>query len=158
MSLYAEGTEVPAEKSRAEIERTLQRYGATGFMYGWQGSRAIVGFELKGWRYRLVLPLPDKDERRFTHHGRGRRTPDAALKAWEQGTRQRWRALALIIKAKLEAVEAGISTVEEEFLAHVVLPSGMSTGEWLAPQIEAAYQTGRMPPLLPLLPDEEGEE
>lgn len=157
MSRYAEGTEVSADKSRTEIERTLQRYGATGFMYGWQGSRAVIGFELKGRRYRLVLPLPDKNDRKFTHHSRGWRTPEAALKAWEQGTRQRWRALALVIKAKLEAVECGISTVEEEFLAHVVLPSGMSVGEWMAPQIESTYKTGKMPPLLPLLPEEEGE-
>jgi hypothetical protein len=32
---YAANTEVSAEKSRAEIETVLRRYGATGFMYGW---------------------------------------------------------------------------------------------------------------------------
>ena len=35
----------------------------------------------------------------------------------DQACRQRWRALLLVIKAKLEAVTAGISTVETEFLA-----------------------------------------
>ena len=35
---------------------------------------------------------------------------------WEQACRQRWRALALVIKAKLEAIDAEISTFEEEFL------------------------------------------
>ena len=31
MSKYASGTDVPAEKSRMEIERTLTRYGADEF-------------------------------------------------------------------------------------------------------------------------------
>lgn len=31
---YAENTSVSSEKSRAEIERTLQKYGADQFMYG----------------------------------------------------------------------------------------------------------------------------
>ena len=39
MSRYAEQTSVAAERSRAEIEGTLTRYGATAFMYGW-GSTA----------------------------------------------------------------------------------------------------------------------
>jgi hypothetical protein len=67
----------------------------------------------------------------------------------EVARRQRWRALALAIKAKLEAVESGIATFEEEFMAYIVLPDGQTVGEFLSPQIEAAYSSGRMPPLLP---------
>jgi hypothetical protein len=33
MSRYAEKTNVPSDKSRAEIESTLRRYGAEGFIY-----------------------------------------------------------------------------------------------------------------------------
>lgn len=61
-------------------------------------------------------------------------------------------ALALVVKAKLEAVESGISTFEQEFMAHIVLPNGQTTGQWMIPQIEAAYKTGTMPALLPMLP------
>ena len=32
--MYAQQTQVSTDKSRAEIERTLQRYGADQFMYG----------------------------------------------------------------------------------------------------------------------------
>lgn len=67
--------------------------------------------------------------------------------------RQRWRALALVIKAKLEAVEAGITEFEEEFLAHIVLPNGGTVGQFMLPQVATAYETGQMPPLLPA-PDE----
>lgn len=56
--------------------------------------------------------------------------------------------MALVIKAKLEAVEAGIAAFEEEFLAHIVLPNGSTVGQFMMPQIAAVYETGRMPPLL----------
>ena len=57
----------------------------------------------------------------------------------------------LIIKAKLEAVDSGISTVEREFFYDVVLPDGKTVGEWMAPQLETVYQTGNMPLILPML-------
>ncbi len=53
------------------------------------------------------------------------------------------------MKSKLEAVDSGIVTFEEEFLAHIVLPDGTRTGAWAVPQIERAYETGEMPALLP---------
>ena len=58
-------------------------------------------------------------------------------------------ALALVIKAKLEAVAAQISTVEEEFLAHICLPDGSTVGDWAAPQLAIAYERGSMPALMP---------
>lgn len=147
---YANRTEVPVEKSRAEIERTLSRYGATAFAYGWSGERAMIEFAAQDRRIRFVITLPDRNDHRFVYHSRGRRTPEAQLKEWEQGCRQRWRALALVIKAKLEAIEAGISEFEQEFLAFVVLPDGSTFGEWAAPQLQAAYDTGQVPPMLSL--------
>ena len=45
---YAEKTTVSTEKSRAEIERTLTRYGADQFMYGWDQEQAVIGFRLVG--------------------------------------------------------------------------------------------------------------
>lgn len=149
MPRYAERTTVSTEASRNEIERTLQRYGARAFMYGWEGARAAVQFSMRGKRISFQLPLPDPASREFTHHSRGLRTADAAQVAWEQASRQRWRALALAIKAKLEAVEAGITTFEDEFLAHIVLPNGETVGNWMVPQVEQVYLTGTMPPLLP---------
>jgi len=151
MTRYAERTEVASDRSRAEIERTLTRYGAEAFAYGWQGGRASIMFELANRRVRFELPMPDRTDRAFTHTpAAGRpRTPEAAAREWEQAGRQRWRALALVIKAKLEACEAGITTVEDEFLAHTVLPNGSTVGQWAAPQLAIAYSQGTMPALLP---------
>ena len=151
MGTYAQDTSVSTERSRAEIERTLQKYGAGSFMYGSTPDRAVVAFEMKSRRIRFDLPLPDfnSKEFKFTPARNNRRSEKQHFEAWEQACRQRWRALSLCIKAKLEAVECGITTFEDEFMAHIVLPSGQRAGEWMAPQIERAYQTGEMPPLLP---------
>lgn len=145
MAPYAANTTVSTEASRMEIERTLRRYKAESFAYGTEGRKASVMFRLAGRVVRFILELPDPKEKRFTHHSRGLRTPDSAEKEWEQACRQKWRALALVIKAKLEAVSAGITTVEDEFLAHTVLPDGRSFGDWAKPEIERAYQIGHMP-------------
>lgn len=144
---YAASTSVSAEQSRNEIERTLKRYGADAFGYMATRDKAAIEFALGGRRLRFVLSMPDADALEFTTHSRGRRTAEAALKLWEQATRQRWRALALVVKAKLEAVDAGISELEDEFLANIVLPSGRTVAEDIRPGIELAYAEGRVAPL-----------
>lgn len=146
---YAEKTSISVARTKAEIEDLVQKYGADQFVSGYRENIGVIGFSLADRQIRFLLPLPQKEDFLFTP-GRGqRRTESAAYAAWEQACRSRWRALYLIIKAKLEAVEAGISTIEREFLADVVLPDGCTAGEWMAPQIKEAYLTGQMPPLLP---------
>jgi hypothetical protein len=150
---YANKTEVNSDRSLAEIKRILTRYGADAFMYGTRGHLAAVQFEVRGRRilFRLELPNPASPEFHASSTGRVRRTPAQAHDLWEQACRQRWRALALVVKAKLEAVEAGISSFELEFLPYTVLPGGMTVGDWALPQIERALETGTMPPMLPML-------
>lgn len=150
---YAEKTSVTVAKTKADIEELVQRYGADQFVSGYRDNIAVIGFTMAGRQIKFILPLPDKQSREYwyTPGRRQLRAEDAAHAAWEQACRSRWRALYLIVKAKLEAVEAGISTVEREFFYDIVLPDGRTAGEWLAPQIETAYLTGQMPPMLPLL-------
>ena len=146
---YAKGTNVTPERSRAEIERTLHRFGAEEFAYHYSSDRATVAFAAQGRRVRFTLRLPPKDERRFTHTPTGLlRDADGVERQWKQGSRESWRALAEVIKAKLVAVDTGIVTFEEEFAAHIVLPDNSTVGEWLLPQIERAYQRQLMPPML----------
>jgi hypothetical protein len=148
---YAENTSVSVERSKAEIERTLARYGAEQFMSGWDMDNAYIAFKLQNRFVKFMLELPRRDDPEFLRTpGKGlKRTPQKAMTAWEQACRQRWRALALVIKAKLEAVETGITTFEEEFLAHIVLPDGSTVGQHMIPQIETSYQQGKMPKMLP---------
>ncbi len=149
MTRYAESTAVPSDRSRAEIEATLRRYGASAFAYGWDddASTAMVKFRIADRWVAMMLPLPPRDSREFTHTPgrRLQRSPAQVEAAYEQAVRQRWRALALVIKAKLEAVESGISTVEREFLADMLLPDGSRLGDWAKPALEEAYASGLMP-------------
>lgn len=152
---YAAGTKVSAERSREEIDRLLARYGADAFMYGWEGARAVLAFRMKGRHIKFVVPMPERSERRF-HFAKvnqsGREVPRSeaeALRQWDQACRERWRALALVIKAKLEAVDAGIAVFEDEFLANTVMPDGRTVSEHTRPAIEKAYASGKMQPLLP---------
>jgi hypothetical protein len=155
---YAEKTSVSSDKSRNEIEKTLMRYGARGFIYGWQETSAVIGFQMNGRQVKFILPLPDRTSREFTHTP-GRHSARSAAQteeAYEQAVRQKWRALSLVIKAKLEAVESGITDFQSEFLAHILLPNGGTIGHWMIPQVDKAYETGVMPSLIPLLTEGNG--
>lgn len=156
---YAERTEVASGRSRQEIEDTLTRYGATAFAYAWKGKNALISFEMRGRQIRFVLPLPDPTSTQFTRTpSKGLpRSAEAARDAYEQAVRQSWRALLLVIKAKLEAIEAGITDFESEFLAATLLPGNRTVGDWMLPQVERAYLTGEMPPMLPMLPAPEDD-
>ena len=149
MSRFAENTSVPVEKSRAEIEKLVVRYGADQFASGWDGERALINFRMRGRYVRFILPLPDRKSREFTYTPRSHqpRSIDSAREAYDGAVRQRWRALALVIKARLEAVESGISSFEEEFLANLVIPTAdgpRTLGEWAIPEVARAYESGAM--------------
>jgi len=148
---YASNTLVSCERSRAEIESILSRYGAERFAYFSKQDAAAIAFTMEKRNIRFVLPLPDRSADRFWYTpGRHlKRRPDEAHREWEQACRQAWRALALCIKAKLEAVESSISTFEDEFLAWVVMPDGKTVGEHVRPSINAVYDGGKNIPLLP---------
>lgn len=149
MAKYASNTNVSVEKSVAEIKTTLDRYGASQFGYAEDSERGLasVQFSANDRHIRFMLKLPRRDSDAFHKTPTGKqRHEDAAYKSWEQSCRQRWRALALCIKAKLEAVEAEISEFEEEFMAHIVLPGGRTVGQVMRPQIAQAYVTGNPPP------------
>lgn len=145
---YAERTTVSPEKSRAEIERILSRFGASHFMYAFSGDAGIVQFRAKGdhgyRQVRFVIPMPDENEYKRDKRGYFR-TPSARKTAWEQEIRRRWRSLALNIKAKLDAVESGLFTFDQEFMPFLVLPDGSTVDEWLQPQITEAYESGQVP-------------
>jgi hypothetical protein len=124
---YAARTKVSISKTKADIEAILAKYGAKKFAYYSETFRATVVFEAAERRVRFDLLLPEG----------------------EQKQRERWRALLLCIKAKLESVASKIETFEEAFLPHVVLPDGATVGESLIPQIASAYKGGSLPSLLP---------
>ncbi|MGE0541252.1 MAG: hypothetical protein AB7R89_13850 [Dehalococcoidia bacterium] len=146
---YAAKTDVPVSRSRDEIERTLQRFGATAFAYyAHQSGEVAIQFEIKRLRVVMRMMLPDRAQFRMDSRGRVR-VESAIEKDWEQACRQRWRSLANGIKAKLALIDDGISTIEREFMADILLPDGRTVAEATLPQVAIAYETGQMPPMLP---------
>ena len=158
---YAEDTKVSVEKSRAELDTMLQRAGAHQRIMGNDdvNGTAFVGFAIGTGadmrQVRLTVPLPKFDTYALRPARAGARdqrptrlTAEQQTTAYEQATRSRWRAVVLLVKAKLEAVELGVSTIEREFLADIYLPSGETVAQHLGPKLAAAYLSGSMPPML----------
>lgn len=144
---YASGTSVPVERSMAELEKLLKDKGAQQFYRGFDEQRAIVGFKLGDRLIKFELPLPtlpDWDAKKGHRYGK-----EAAMRRVEQQTREKWRALVLSVKAKLVGVEAGVESLEEAFLAHVVTPNGQTVYEHVRAPLADGYSTGTMPRLLP---------
>ena len=146
---YANTTTVSPDRSKAEIENLLRRYGADQFIYGWREQQALIGFSIRGFQIRISLPLPDPEGFNHTPAKGQRRSDSAAAKAYQQAERQAWRALVLVIKAKLEAAEAGITTIEEQFLADMVLPDNTTLSQRLLPELRQSIDSGKLPPMLP---------
>ena len=146
---YAENTSVPVEKTRAEIERLLSRHHCTKFLAGvdHEAHRATVQFQAHGRIVKFDIALPDPEDPKYKRIKGSylERNASGVVKVVDQETRTRWRALLLVVKAKLEAVESQIATFEDEFLAHTVLPNQQTVAEYIGPMVDEVYATGRMP-------------
>lgn len=125
MTRYAEGTTVPAMKTRTEIEVYLQKRGATRFAFGYLEDRAAVSFAAHGRLVRFTIPNPQATEKAIKQ--RSYRVPVAQALLEEE--RRRWRCLLLAIKSKFTTVESGIETFEEAFLANIVTADNMTVWE-----------------------------
>jgi len=146
---YAENTSVPVEKTRAEIERLLSRHQCTRFLAGvdHEAHRATVQFEAHARIVKFEITLPDPADPKYKRIKGSylERNASGVAKVVDQETRTRWRALLLVIKAKIEAVESQIATFEDEFLAHTVLPNQQTVAQYIGPMVEEVYATGKMP-------------
>lgn len=140
---YAKYTEVPVSRTRAEIDQLLERAKAKqhGTAIDYDLMTARVQFKLHDRVVRFTVALPDKKKL-----GEGTR--------FDRAERQRWRALLLVLKAKLESVESNIETFEHAFLSQIVMPNDKTVAEIISPQIAESYKTGKMPKALGPAPEE----
>ena len=137
--VYAERTDVPVDRSKAEIERMLHVAGASQFATLMSQDKAAIAFTIGGRNYRFAVPLPQFSKA----------IPGRSYVNLDQQKRQRWRALSLVIKAKLEAGRSGITSLETELLPYAVLPGGRTVADEALPALKRAYESGRDVPLLP---------
>jgi hypothetical protein len=118
---FAEKTAVPVSRTRIEIENLLHKYGANQFASGWIGDNASIAFVAHGRMVRFVLPIPTEDDVARKKTWNDTSDTGRVKKYIDEETMRRWRCLLLAIKAKLESVSTGISSFDEEFLAHIVV-------------------------------------
>jgi hypothetical protein len=126
---FAEGTSTPVEKTRAEIEATLSRFGADAFNNGFEPGRAWVMFRAKGRWIKLMMTLPDPAKFALTPSTGKYRTPKSQQEAVAAENRRLWRCLLLLVKAKLAAVSDGIVEFDQEFMPHIVTETGQTVYE-----------------------------
>ncbi len=164
---FAEGTEVPVTKTRDELERLLTQHGAAQIRIerDMTDGRASVTFSFAKPQRMVRLDIrvdtstvPETGQRPWNNEsakfpqGWGSWTIERQ-RNWrkeriEQLEREAWRRLLLVVRAKLELVAGGDTTIEREFLADIMTANGGTVYEGIARIIEHQYQTGEMTPLL----------
>ena len=123
---YAD-TDVPYEKTKAQIETILKSYGVKGIRWtSLEGQDDVLEFivaaDIHGIKKQIGIAV------RPPHIYIKKRYPRKGLVNTEN-TNQEYRLLFYWIKSKIEAVMWGLSTIEKEFLSEVTmkLPDGRTT-------------------------------
>lgn len=146
MGSYARGTTVPVEKTESEIKALLKSAGATKTMSYEDDEFHVVAFEIQFIAYQIRLPKPDPADQRFSYIacGRGRTAANAAQREQKikQEIARRMRALGALIKARVVAVDEGITTIERAFVGDIVV-GGQTMADYVLPQVHKAIEAGQ---------------
>lgn len=122
--LYAEGTAVTVASSRGEISGILGNHGVErqGWMTGPDGDQLM--FELGGHQFRFTIVKPTLAEVRRLY-------PNAYdhQSKLDAEWRRRWRANVLLLKAKLEFIDSGDTTLERELLPYMLTSGGQTIAD-----------------------------
>lgn len=151
-----ESTTVAVEKSQGEIRRLLVSFGASEFnfgetnMPGEAGRWTAVSFTHGGHTVLIRVPLKaptDRDRKLMGERARRARTrsiTEIENEHWDQEQRRIWRVLFWSLKSRMVAVEEGVETFEQAFLAHLVDPrTGFTIWQYVQPSIDSgAFQVG----------------
>lgn len=155
-----ETTTVSVEKSQGAIRSLLVAHGAREFQFGESSGAdgvrlAAVGFVANGHAVRMRVPHKPINQRDLARRLTRARTKDRATIASEmeeQEAKRIWRVLHWNLKARMEAVQEGVETFEEAFLAHLL---DERTGETI---YETLARSGSIDLGMPLLQLEAGSE
>lgn len=158
---FGDSTNVPVEKTRAELDQLLGKHGATqrASYQDDDNGLAVIQCRIASRMVRFEVSIPavktfaPKSWAGIPGCGEGGSNTQQNRAAFmrkrqEQAARAAWRRLLLVTRAKLELIADGGSTVEREFLADILLPDGRTVGRALAEPLQQAYETGGMPKLL----------
>ena len=135
MARYAKNTTVPVARSKQKIEELLVSYGIEESFSGRSPRGDGIGWKYQGKVYKMSVPIPSKDGKTEKQH--------------EQELRQRWRILFMSMKMKFEAIDAGVISFEDHFLAQMSLPDGSTVADFMKlPENIGKLEKSKMPKLL----------
>lgn len=124
-----ETTNVPVFKSQEELRGLLIKFGAMQFSFGEGRDWAGVEFVHEEQLVRLRCPLKQPTEREIKTFVQAAHvaTSEAVVRLLDKEAQRVWRVLVWSVKARLVAVEEGLETLEQAFLAHLVDPASDRT-------------------------------
>lgn len=101
----------------SELEKLLLEHNVTVFGYERAGELAVVRFILNEHKLRLVVPMPDWNDEKYTLTPVQKtvRSITSRRQLYWADVSKTWKAMKNLIAAKLEGVEMGITTFEDEF-------------------------------------------
>lgn len=143
---FALGTDVPVGRTVDALTTLVRSAGAKDTLIAHGDERSIFGFRMRDRSIRFVIPTPRVEDFKRTDRG-VLRSDDAAARARAAEERRLWRALYLVVKAKLEAAESGVVSFEEEFFAHTVATNGRTFAD-LARSRELLFEADARPAAL----------
>lgn len=136
MAKYAKYTKVPVKKSKTQIEKLLVDYGIDEFFFGTSPRGEGVGFKYEGKVYKHNVPMPDRNDYGYETQ-------------YNQAIRQRWRIFYMSLKMKLEEVQDGGISFEDQFLSMMTLPDGSTVADFMRlPENVTKLNKAEMPKLL----------
>ncbi len=144
-----EATTVAVEKSQADIRRMLKSHGCESFEFG----EAEIDGQTWARLVRIKVPHKTPDPHELRKKAQRARTQERRLaivsEAEEQEAKRIWRVIAWNLKARMEAVQEGVETFEEAFLAHLL---DERTGETFYETLIRCGKIDLGEPLISLMP------
>jgi hypothetical protein len=142
-------TDVPASRSKVQLEDLLRRYGADGYSvaHNYGDSQVVVQFRVPdapGDSRRVLVKLPiDIRQVHEALYGAPTGTDAQRQRQMEMAERVAWRNLILWVEAQLSAASIGLQTVTEAFYAHAVVgPAGERAIEYLPQLLDPSRMLG----------------
>ena len=135
-SNYVRGASLSCSSLQMDIKQMLDGAGAHDCRITSEHGNGAVTFGFGDHQFRLVVPHPEPtDPPRVPRHQPARRNINGQEHPADlEAARHSWRQLSLLIKAKLEAVAAGIVTFDAEFLGYMLMPGGGTVFQAAAPE------------------------
>ena len=132
-TLFMETTKISSEKTVAEIQAVLGKYGAGSILVDYdKGEVFAVSFKIIVAGQEIPFKLPCKPEAIYAILAKRRVYPqDYADKDIEQSKRVAWRQILRWVQAQMALVETDMVKIQEVFMPYIQMKLGHTLYEQL---------------------------